>query len=307
MELYMEQTVYIDVLFVINLVINYFILLAVTNILHRKDKRLRLFLAACFGAVYSLLIFFPELSFLYSSILKFIFSVTIVVVAYKFSSIINLVKLVLAFYIVSVIFGGIIFALWFFVSPPGMLMRNGVVYIDISPVVLILASAACYIIIMLFSRFLHKDHGLEAIYDVEISLGNVSVKVTALLDTGNNLTDSISGLPVSIAEFDRIEKLIPKALRHSYKKGIIDNPDIFTAENWQNRLRMIPYGSVGNAGGLLLAFKPDKIVAKNAENSIETSNVLIAVSSKHLTSDGKYNMLLNSSLKSQSKIENLCV
>jgi stage II sporulation protein GA (sporulation sigma-E factor processing peptidase) len=307
MEFYMQQTVYIDILFFINLVINYFILLAVTNILHRKDKRLRLFLGACLGAVYSLFIFFPELSFLYSSVLKFIFSVAIVVVAYKFSSIIHLVKLVLAFYIVSIIFGGIIFAMWLFLSPPGMLMKNGVVYVDISPVVLILASAACYIIITLFARFLHKNNGLEAIYEVEVFLGNVSVKITALLDTGNSLTDSISGLPVIITEFDKIEKLIPKALRQSFKKGIIDNPDIFVIENWQNRFRLIPYGSVGNTGGLLPAFKPDKIVAKSGENKIETSNVLVAVTNKRLTADGRYNMLLNPNLKNQSKLENLCV
>jgi stage II sporulation protein GA (sporulation sigma-E factor processing peptidase) len=307
MGVYMQQTVYIDILFVINLVINYFILLAVTNILHRKDKRLRLLLGACFGAIYSLFIFFPELSFLYSSVLKFIFSVIIVVVAYKFSSFMHLVKLVIAFYIVSVLFGGIIFALWLFLTPPGMLMRNGVVYIDISPVVLIGASAGCYLIITLFSRFLHKNTGLESIYEVEVFLGNVSVKITALLDTGNILTESISGLPVIIAEYEKMEKLIPRSLRHSFKKGLIENTDIIASENWQKRFRLIPYGSVGNSSGILLAFKPDNLVAKSEGQLIETSNVLIAIINKRLNTDGKYHMLLNANLKSQAKMENVCV
>lgn len=303
----MQQTVYIDILFVINLVINYFILLAVTNILHRKDKRLRLLLGACLGAIYSLFIFFPDLSFLYNSVFKFIFSVTIVVVAYKFSSVIHLVKLVIAFYIVSVLFGGIIFALWLFLSPPGMLMRNGVVYIDISPVVLIGASAGCYIIITLFSRFLHKNTGIESIYEVEVFLDNVCVKITALLDTGNSLTESISGLPVIIAEYEKIEKLIPRSLRHSFKRGLIENPEIIILENWQKRFRLIPFGSVGNSNGILLAFKPDNLIAKSEGHTIETSNVLIAVSNKRLITDGRYNMLLNINLKSQAKMENIFV
>lgn len=285
------MVVYIDVLFIINLIINYFILLAVSQILKRNDKRLRLFVGAALGAVYGSLMFFPELNFLYTALLKLVFSVTIVAVAFKCHSIRNFLKLIAYFYIISMLFGGIIYAIQFYFAPPILLVKNGVAYLDISPLYLILSGAGCYIAVKLFSRLFHRNAQTKDIYNVRIEIGQSSVALAALLDSGNDLSDAISGYPVVVAEYKRIEPLIPPALRKIYKTGKITNPPELGQEGFGRRFRIVPYGSVGNAGGILPAFRPDKLVVDGA--GIETSQVIVAVTNKRLSDDGLFSALLN--------------
>ena len=291
-----EQVVYIDILFVINLMINYMILLAVSHVLHRKDNRFRLFLGACIGAGYALMIFFPESNFLYTGALKLLVSVVIVAAAYRFRSPLALLKLVVCFYVISIVFGGMIFALWMFLSPPGLLVRNGIVYYDISPVMLVMASGGCYAAITLLARFIHRNSTASSICRAEITLGGVQIKTEALLDTGNNLCDMITGMPVVIAEYSAVEKLIPRALRNSFKSGVVGDGKIFENEGWSEKLRLIPYGSVGKSGGLLPAFRPDKLVVTGKSGKTETDFVLIAVTGRRLSGDGAYSALLNPSV-----------
>lgn len=291
-----RQVVYIDVLFAVNLIINYFILLAESKLLHRSDRRTRLFSGACLGAVYSLFIFFPQLDFLYTALLKIIFSVSIVFISFKYSTLKNLLKLVAVFYIISALFGGIIFALWYFVAPTGLTVRNGVAYFDISPVVLILASGVCYVAITLFSSFLHRNARVADVLKTQIFIGERSAEAKALLDTGNDLCDGISGLPVMVAEYGAVEKLIPLQLK-SFFRGDGLGPAAHEAEAagsaWAGRLRVVPYDSLGRSGGLLPAFRPDRILVQTDGEKVETDRVVIAVSPKKLSRDGSFNSIFN--------------
>lgn len=295
------QVVYIDVLFILNLIINYFILLAVSQILHRKDKRLRLLLGSALGALYASLMFFPEIAFLYTAGLKLVLSMTIVAISFKRLNIRSFFKLLICFYITSMLFGGIIFAIQFFAAPPGLDVRNGVAYMNMSPLLLILSGAGCYIVIKLLSRYLHRDVHTTDIYTLEIAVDGFKVMMPALLDNGNDLCDAISGYPVIIAEYRYVEMLIPQQLRAVFRSGKVpDNAD-FEMSGWRKRMRFIPYGSVGNAGGILMAFRPDKLTV--ASTDIDTSNVLVAVTNNRLSSDGLFNALLNPHLMHEFKTE----
>ena len=291
----LKMVVYIDVLFIVNLIINYFLLLAESQLLHRQDKRIRLLAAAALGALYACLIFFPPLSFLYTALLKLIFSVTIVAAAFKCHGIRSLAKLLALFYITGMLFGGIVYAVEYFLAPPVLLVKNGVAYLDISPLFLILVSAASYLVIRLFSKHFHKSVHTSDLYRMTISVDNRSVIVTALLDNGNDLCDAISGVPVVVAEYPSVEKLIPPALRPIFKTGSITNDSSTMAQGgFDKRFRVVPYGSVGNASGLLPAFRPDRILVEGA--GIDTADVLVAVSGGHLSSDGLFSVLLNPNL-----------
>lgn len=285
------MVVYIDVLFIVNLIVNYFILLAVSQLLKRNDKRIRLFIGAVLGAVYGSLIFFPELGFLYTALLKLVFSVTIVAVSFKCHSVRNFLKLIFYFYIISMLFGGIIYAVQYFFAPSILLVKNGVAYLDISPLYLILSGAGCYIVIKLFSRVFHKNVHTKDVCNVRIEIGQSSVTLTALLDNGNDLCDAISGYPVVVAEYKKIEPLIPEKLRRVYKFGKIADPSQLEAAGFSRRFRIVPYGSVGDAGGILPAFRPDKLIVEAA--GVETSQVIVAVTNKRLSDDGLFAALLN--------------
>lgn len=284
------MVIYIDVLFIVNLVINYFILLAVSQLLGRNDKRIRLLLGAVLGSVYSCLMFFPHLEFLFSAGLKLLLSITIVLVAYKVRSIRVFLKLIAYFYVISMLFGGIVFAVAQFFAPPAMVVKNGVTYLDISPVLLILTSAAAYVIITFFSRMLHKKTQSQNLYKVKIELNNNQAVMTALFDTGNDLRDAVSGSPVMVVEYRRVEKLIPDEVKAVFKTGNIADADVIEITDFKNRFRLIPFSSVGSAGGLLPAFKPDKITIDSQNNEI--TDILVAVTTKILSSEGNFSALL---------------
>lgn len=288
----MHQVIYIDILFVINLIINYFILLATTAILHRKDARWRLFLGAMLGALYSVFIFFPSLDILYSSLAKFVFSLSIVIVAFKFKSLLEYIKLLACFYFITLAFGGIIFALFLFFSPPGMVWQNGVFYFNISPLLLIISSIVCYTIISITLRLLNRDSPNNAIYRLTIETDSGKVEIIALLDTGNALVDTISNSPVIIAEYNEIEKIIPKNIRSVFYTDMLgnNNTDIISKCDWAERFRVIPYKAVGGESGLLPAFKPNNIKVVGKKVSEKT---IIAVCKDKLSRDGQYSALLN--------------
>lgn len=284
------QVVYIDVLFILNLIINYFILLAVSKILHRNDKRLRLFAGAFIGAAYACLMFFPQLAFLYTAVLKLVFSATIVAVSFKTAGVKNFLRLFAAFYITNMLFGGIILAVYYLLSPPGLNVRNGVMYVNISPLLLILASAGCYIVIKLIAKYFHRNVHTDDIYLTEIEVDGEKAKFSALLDNGNDLCDAISGYPVIIAEYRKIERIIPQSIRKAFCSGSV-NIENFDLMDWNKRVRIVPFGSVGKAGGILPAFRPDSLEISKA--SLKTSEVLVAVTTNRLSDDGSFYGLLN--------------
>lgn len=288
-----QVVVYIDVLYVVNLIVDYFILLACAKVLHRHEKRLRILLGAAVGAFSSMAIFLPSMNFLLSALLKLAFSVVIVAAAFRFTSAKQLIKLTACFYVISFVFGGIISAVWLFFTPPGLLVRNGVLYYDISPIALILASACCYIAVMLFSRFLHRHIPNEELYRVSVGLMGKNAAMDALLDTGNSLCDAITGLPVMVAEYRSVEKLIPGELRLFFRRGETGDLGSVAGSALRGRVRVVPYRAVGGPEGLLPAFRPDRIAVLGKKTQMEIRDALVAVSPVPLSSDDRYRALLN--------------
>lgn len=286
----MVRVVYIDVLFAVNMILDYFILLTVSRVLHRQDKRLRLLLGAGVGALYALCIFLPEMGILCTAGLKALLSIGIVLAAYRFSTLKSFLQLLGLFYLVSFLFGGLIFALYLFCTPPGMLLRNGVVYFDLSPVTLILAAGACYVVIVLFSRLVRRHE--NRFYNLSVTVDSKTVSVPAMLDTGNSLCDPLSGMPVLVAEYGAVQSLLPKALRPAFREGAFQSLKELRENDWESRLRMVPYGGLNGKGGILPAFRPDALSVKSKKQTLKTTDVLIAVCGGRLSSDGRYRALL---------------
>ena len=85
-------TVYIDVLFAVNLLINYILLHAAGMLGKLKRNRLRMALGAFIGACYAVLIFFPDFSVLYTTICKLLISMVILAAAFPFYSLKSYIK-----------------------------------------------------------------------------------------------------------------------------------------------------------------------------------------------------------------------
>lgn len=107
---------------------------------------------------------------------------------------------------------------------------------------MILAAGAIWMAPALFSIFRRK-------VPMEIQGSRETVHLTALKDTGNSLRDPVSGESVIIVGSDTAEKLT--GLTDSQLK----NPLLTLSKKRIRGLRVIPYKSVGQEHGLLLAMR----------------------------------------------------
>ena len=68
-----------------------------------------------------------------------------------------------------------------------------------------------------------------------------------------------------------------------YEKGL---------ENYESKLRVIPFSSLGKENGMLLGIKPDNVLIEIENETINVTNVICGIYSKSLTKNGAYSALI---------------
>ncbi|MDD6174810.1 MAG: sigma-E processing peptidase SpoIIGA [Firmicutes bacterium] len=256
--------IYLDVLIGLNWIIDYFLLLAAAHLLSRKVRRWRIVLGAALGGAASAMVLIPDINGLLSFLMHTAAAALMVLITYEFQSVRLFFKTLLCFYAVSFSFSGIMYAVWYAAAPQGMIWRCGVVYFDISPLLLILLTVFCYLLLILLQKLVGRKEAPEKFFSVEITIGEQTAEFRAMLDTGNALVERMSGAPVIVAEYDAVQSLIPEELQKIYAAGEVERIDILERSGWEKRFRVIPFASVG-AQSLLPAFFPDKITLEKGE------------------------------------------
>lgn len=294
----MKQIVYIDVLFVINLFINYLILLITARLIRVTGARLRLLGGAALGGIYALLIFTPVIHLMYTLAAKLLFSLSIILTSFKNLSLKQTVRALVCFYSVSFAFAGAMFALWMTARPKGMVVHNGVVYFDISVITLVITAIIVFFLLKVMSKL--SKHHTSSIrkYQLSIFMNGQEVKTEALMDTGNSLTDAFSDTPVIVAEYQILRPFFPAHLE-AFFQGKGNNLVYQMDREWSRKIRLIPFSSMGGEG-LLPAFRPDKITIQSGRNLYTADKVLVAVCSGRLPKS-EYGALLNPELMNEKE------
>lgn len=281
------MTVYLDIVLLENLCMNYIILFATGYIMKLKMKQLRLVLSAMLGGIYAVIAYIEILPIYSSFGMKILLSVLMVYIAYNSKNIKNLLKQLVVFYLISFAFGGSAFALLYFVRPQDILIRNGV-YVGTYPIKIALLGGIVGFIItyIAFKVVKTKLHKKDIIYNIEIHIKEKTLKLKAMLDTGNMLKDPISGMPVIVVEKQELYSILPKKLLDNIDKLIggeaenlleqVEEKEIFT------RFRMIPFSSVGKQNGIMLGFKSDQVVIEKEDETQMKNNVIIGIFNQNL-------------------------
>lgn len=278
----MVQVIYIDILFCINLFINYFILLATSKILNISTKLYRLLLAATFGAFYSLVIFLPYFSNVLLFLSFLICSVVIILICFNFSSFKAFIKILVCFFIINLSFAGSLILLRRLFNIKAIIIKNGILYFDFSPITFIVSCIISYIIIriaqMLNIKFRYKNNTIP----IQVFFNGKHLNLSSKLDTGNNLVEPFSSLPVIIVKKQSLEKFLN--CRELFSANLVK----------KLKVRMIPYKSVGKAGGILKGFKADYVCIFN-EKTMNKRDAYIAICENNILPD-EFDALLNPAL-----------
>ncbi len=133
-------------------------------------------------------------------------------------------------------------------------------------------------------------------YPIEIDFEGNHLQLNALLDTGNRLYDPLTKLPVIIIELSHIKGYLPKEvirLTESFNRGeMAQNLDWNLSDNWAQRIRVLPYNSLGNDQGMLLGFRPDQMKIRQRDQEIILQDVIVAIYSRTLSREGTFQALI---------------
>lgn len=131
-----------------------------------------------------------------------------------------------------------------------------------------------------------------------IVVGQKEATVSALLDTGNELRDPLTRQAVFVVEYSAVSGLLPPEVREGYALG---KPEVVAAavcagapgEIWGDRVRLLPFRSLGTSRGLLLGFRPDHVVVELPRSTQRRLDcLLVAVSPRPLGGGQGYQGLL---------------
>jgi len=271
--------VYIDLLFLLNLIANYLLLLAAGRMAGAALPRWRLGLGAAAGALYAALVFLPGMLWLARWPCKLAAGVLMSLIAYGGER--RLLRVTVLFFGASAALAGAVLGLELLGSVP-LTLENGVFYTPLDARLLLLVFVACYFVLSLFFRRVGRHGGELVSLKLEFDMG--AAEMTALRDTGHTLTDPADDRPVVVADWRALERVLPGWADPADPVGSVER--CHAAGSRQARL--VPYRAVGVESGMLLALRARQVTADGRA----LGRLLVALSPTAVDDGGGYQALI---------------
>lgn len=271
--------VYLDVFFMINFIMDYMIILITSRIAKVKKKRIRQLAGAGCGALYSVIVIKPLTNHLFKiTLVNILIAAVMVLISFGFTSASVYIKNVFLLFVVSFTMSGIINYLYYS-TVIGKYVRN-VLSGNSNKVVnarkFILVSVLAYILLSAIVRIIfsvRKD--MELYYDVKITFRGKSVVVRGLYDTGNGLTEPVTGKMVHIAEYKILKPLLEGD------------------EKAKENIYVIPFHSIGEEDGIMYGIRMDEMVVLVDDEPKFLYNPIIGIYTGNVSKRGNYSVILN--------------
>ena len=263
----MYYVLYIDVLFLQNLLLDYLLLTVTARLLKLSPGRIRRLLAAGLGSLLLCLVYalwprcpLPVFLLLHGA-LAIIMSIAGLRIAVRSRTLLG--RAVILLYLCSFLLGGIF----------GWI--QGMIKFPVYPF-LGLSLLSCWLL-SLAARWLFRFRQNEQqICSVTLGFHGRILRLRGLRDTGNSLRDPIFGKPVSLLHRGLLEALCGT-------EEILYYP--------------VPYRSVGKENGLLPAFYADFLQIETEDGPVlRTERPLLGVTKEPLSSKNEYDILLHPDL-----------
>lgn len=257
----MGYIIYVDLIWAVNLVIDYLLLKAYGVLFQKKMYPFRLWLAAVIGASLQLL---P------------VYGIPVPVIMFSFL-------------LIKTAYPDLKGKRWIIagvsIAAEGALLAGMLEYLCERKILgngtleLLLASFLCMELILFFGkRIVRTIKSGKHLYPIYIEDDAYKLEGMAFLDTGNQLYDPFFQRPVLVGNHPML------LLMYSKKKS--------------EQVLWIPYRSLGNSAGMIPVITVDRIRIGVGENALWKEKVLIAVTEQKLSGDGRYHFLLHEGILS---------
>lgn len=303
------MTVYLDVIWALNLLFDSLLLFLTAIILKRQVSKWRIFCGGLLGSIIILLAVTPLQSYSGHPLTKLLFSVFMVLIAFGYKRFRYFISGLMTFYFTTFLIGGALIGTHYFVNFDFELSSS-----------VMLASVkgfgdpiSWFFVLLGFPIAWHfSKTNIEKIETAKIQFDHI-VKVNiyldalkfeffGLVDSGNQLYDPISKSPVMLVSVKNHLEELPSPLLH-----LAQNPEAVLFGNEQvpsdleGKMRIIPCKVVGKEHQLIIALKPDQIVIEDKEHSYTSKKGLISFTMQELSSEDSFQCIVHPKMMSGPK------
>ncbi len=249
---------YLDLAVGLNFLVDWLLLLGANGLAGHPPGAKRCALGALLGGVYGGASLLPGFSFLGNALWRGVCLGLMGAVAYGFDG--SGVRRTVLFVFLSFALGGAVMGIG----------SGGILGLGTSAAVL---GAVCFL-------GFRGGTGNREYVEVELSRGEKQVRLLALKDTGNTLTDPVTGRSVLIADAGSAETLL------GLTKTQLSDPVGTVASGVLPGLRLIPYRAVGVSAGMLVALRMEGVRIGKWRG-----DALVAFAPEGLGGEGSYRAL----------------
>lgn len=139
----------------------------------------------------------------------------------------------------------------------------------------ILVAAAAEVLWYTFTKFRRREAGIEERVPVRLEWDGRTECMYGMIDTGNHLSEPLSGCPVSIVEASAVRALLGDA--------------------WEERrgFYLVPYHSIGTQKGWLRAAAFDRMYVRRGQDWMEVERPVLALYEGQVSAGETYRLILH--------------
>ncbi|ABO49224.1 sporulation factor SpoIIGA, Unknown type peptidase, MEROPS family U04 [Desulforamulus reducens MI-1] len=298
----MKQVVYLDEVIFVNLLMNLTVLWLTSRFTGNKLSFVRGLAAASVGCIYALVVLIPGTVVIKHILIKLTITMLMVLIAFRYKGWKKFAGDFLCLFLTGFFVGGLALGLHYLLVSNFANLSNTQLSANYHRwFVLMVTIILSFCVGNWGASIWHKRMGLiDNRVPLTVNLWGNRISVQALVDTGNHLVDPLSHYPVIIMEYEAIKPLLPNEISRLYSEGISqDGSDMLTllsASPYAQRLRLIPFHSLGNNHGMLLGIRPDDIEVCYKNKIQRIQNVVVGIYEKKLSPGTTYRALLHPQL-----------
>ncbi len=290
------MTIYVDVLFLENLILDSIILYATTIIAKIKVKHFRIWGASSLGALYVIIYYVFKINIYTDIFAKLLLTVCMIYIAFRPQKWSELLKYFVIFFLVSFVFGGASLGVIYIVNSNNVTIVNGMIQGKYTINTILLGIIIAFIIcILAFKIVKTKFDKKNMICKIKIYLDGKEIETSAMIDTGNLLKEPITNIPVVVVESTVMKEGLPMELLENIENmlgGDVERISKDVKDKYLSRLKVIPFSSLGKQNGMLLGIKADLLITKNEEEEKRIDKVIIGLYNMSISKKGEYRALL---------------
>lgn len=205
----LKTVIYLDILLLVNFLAAYFLLMAAGLLTAQRAKFWRMLCASALAALSALILFAPELPYALQVVYKLLTAAGIVAAAFGVREWRRYLAATCWYAALNILLAGLAILAVLRTGTTAVQTANLALYLRVPPLLLILLSGLCSILIEIVLRFLRPVEPEPQTVGLEFELCGVAVRVRAYLDTGCCIKDPITCLPVLLISYPAARSRLP--------------------------------------------------------------------------------------------------